>query len=73
MARTGPAPHRHARRMQARYRGEKGKPEIVHTLNGSGLALPRIVAAIIENYQNPDGTVNVPKVLQPYTRFAVIG
>ena len=50
-----------ARRMAIRYRPEKGaKPELVHTLNGSGLALPRIVASILEQYQNPDGTVTVP-------------
>ncbi|NUN70849.1 MAG: serine--tRNA ligase [Bacteroidetes bacterium] len=62
-----------ARRMNIKYKSkETGKPEFVHTLNGSGLALPRIVAAIIENNQNPDGTVNVPEVLRPYTRFAVI-
>ena len=63
-----------ARRMNIKFKSrDTGKQEFVHTLNGSGLALPRIVAAIIENNQNPDGTVNVPKVLQPYTRFAVIG
>jgi len=50
-----------------------GKPEIVHTLNGSGLALPRIVAAIIENYQTPEGKVMVPKVLHRYTGFEIIG
>lgn len=62
-----------ARRMNIKFKSkETGKPEFVHTLNGSGLALPRIVAAIIENNQTPDGKVNVPKVLQPYTRFAVI-
>ena len=63
-----------ARRMNIKVKSrDTGKQEFVHTLNGSGLALPRIVAAIIENNQNPDGTVNVPKVLQLYTRFAVIG
>ncbi len=62
-----------ARRMNIKFKSkETGKQEFVHTLNGSGLALPRIVAAIIENNQTPDGKVNVPKVLQPYTRFAVI-
>jgi seryl-tRNA synthetase len=56
-----------ARRMAVRYRPEAGaKPELVHTLNGSGLALPRIVAAIIESYQNPDGSVTVPEVLRQY-------
>ncbi|MEK9136816.1 MAG: serine--tRNA ligase, partial [Bacteroidota bacterium] len=50
-----------------------GKPEIVHTLNGSGLALPRVVAAIIEQYQTPEGKVVVPKALHKYTGFEVIG
>jgi seryl-tRNA synthetase len=55
-----------ARRMAIRYRPEKGaKPELVHTLNGSGLALARIVAAILEVYQQPDGSVAVPEVLRP--------
>ncbi|MFZ4622059.1 MAG: serine--tRNA ligase [Bacteroidota bacterium] len=63
-----------ARRMNIKFKSrDTGKQEFVHTLNGSGLALPRIVAAIIENYQTADGKVNVPKVLQPYTRFSVIG
>ncbi len=63
-----------ARRMNIKFKSrETGKPEFVHTLNGSGLALPRIVAALIENNQMPDGTVVVPKVLQPYTKFSVIG
>jgi seryl-tRNA synthetase len=56
-----------ARRMAIRYRPEPGaKPELVHTLNGSGLALPRIVAALLESYQRPDGSVEVPDVLRPY-------
>jgi seryl-tRNA synthetase len=56
-----------ARRMAIRYRPEPGaKPELVHTLNGSGLALARIVAAILECYQQPDGSVDVPEVLRPY-------
>lgn len=56
-----------SRRMNLRYRPEKGaKPVFVHTLNGSGLALPRTVIAILENYQQSDGSVVVPKVLQPY-------
>ncbi|MBA2718898.1 MAG: serine--tRNA ligase [Chloroflexi bacterium] len=56
-----------ARRMAIRYRPEPGaKPELVHTLNGSGLALARIVAAIIETYQRPDGSVEVPEVLRSY-------
>ena len=58
-----------ARRMNLRYRPEKGaKPVFVHTLNGSGLALPRTVIAILENYQQADGSVTVPKVLVPYMR-----
>ena len=56
-----------ARRMAIRYRPEPGaKPELVHTLNGSGLALPRTVAAILETYQRADGSVDVPEVLRPY-------
>jgi seryl-tRNA synthetase len=62
-----------ARRINVRFRLAGGKPEFVHTLNGSGLALPRIVAAIIENYQTPEGKVIVPKVLHKYTGFEVIG
>ena len=57
-----------ARRMQARYRNEKNKPELVHTLNGSGLAVGRTLVAILENYQNADGSVTVPAVLRPYLR-----
>jgi seryl-tRNA synthetase len=55
-----------ARRMQARFRNEKGKSELVHTLNGSGLAVGRTLIAIMENYQRADGGVDVPPVLQPY-------
>jgi seryl-tRNA synthetase len=55
-----------ARRMQARYRDTKGKPQTVHTLNGSGLAVGRTLVAVLENYQRADGTVDVPAVLQPY-------
>jgi seryl-tRNA synthetase len=56
-----------ARRMAIRWRPEPGaKPELVHTLNGSGLALARVVAALLETYQRPDGSVEVPDVLQPY-------
>lgn len=55
-----------ARRMQARYRNEKGKPELVHTVNGSGLAVGRTLVAILENYQRADGGMNIPAVLQPY-------
>ena len=55
-----------ARRMQARYRNEKGKPELVHTLNGSGLAVGRTLIAVLENYQQADGTVVVPEPLRRY-------
>jgi seryl-tRNA synthetase len=60
-----------ARRMNLRYRPQKGaKPVYLHTLNGSGLALPRTVIAILENYQQADGSVNIPEVLKPYMRGA---
>jgi seryl-tRNA synthetase len=52
--------------MQARFRNEKGKPELLHTLNGSGLAIGRTLVAILENYQNRDGSVTIPSVLQSY-------
>ena len=55
-----------ARRMQLRFKNEKGKTEMLHTLNGSGLALPRIVASILETYQTEDGDVVVPDVLKPF-------
>ncbi|MAZ77655.1 MAG: serine--tRNA ligase [Legionellaceae bacterium] len=56
-----------ARRLKARYRsGEKGKPELLHTLNGSGLAVGRTLVAIMENYQDKEGNVRVPEVLKPY-------
>lgn len=56
-----------ARRMLARWRNpESGKPELVHTLNGSGLAIGRTLVAVLENYQTADGRINVPEVLQPY-------
>jgi seryl-tRNA synthetase len=56
-----------ARRMQARYRAKGAKkPELVHTLNGSGLAVGRTLVAILENYQQADGSVTIPTVLQPY-------
>ena len=56
-----------ARRMQARCRskGDK-KPRLVHTLNGSGLAVGRTLVAVLENYQNADGSITVPEVLRPY-------
>lgn len=55
-----------ARRMQARFRNAQGKPELVHTLNGSGLAVGRTLVAVLENYQQADGSVKVPEVLRPY-------
>ncbi|MEK6211666.1 MAG: serine--tRNA ligase [Pseudomonadota bacterium] len=55
-----------ARRMQTRYKGEKGKNEFVHTLNGSGLAVGRTLVAILENYQNRDGSITIPEALCPY-------
>ena len=58
-----------ARRMQARYRStESNKPELVHTLNGSGLAVGRTLVAVLENYQQADGSVTIPDVLQPYMK-----
>ena len=63
-----------ARRMAIRYRPEPGaKPELVHTLNGSGLALARVVAALLETYQQADGSVRVPEVLRPYLGTDTIG
>ncbi|WP_395644081.1 serine--tRNA ligase [Rudaea sp.] len=60
-----------ARRMQARWRNpQTGKPELVHTLNGSGVAVGRALVAVMENYQNADGSIGVPKVLQPHMRGA---
>ncbi|MFN9490327.1 MAG: serine--tRNA ligase [Betaproteobacteria bacterium] len=55
-----------ARRMQARFRNDKNKPELVHTLNGSGLAVGRTLVAVLENFQRADGGVDIPAVLQPY-------
>jgi seryl-tRNA synthetase len=55
-----------ARRARIRCRDENGKPQFLHTLNGSGVALPRLVVAIIENYQNEDGSVTIPEILRPY-------
>ncbi|HEV3432235.1 MAG TPA: serine--tRNA ligase [Paraburkholderia sp.] len=66
-----------ARRMQARYRNAQGKPELVHTLNGSGLAVGRTLVAVLENYQEADGSITVPEALRPYmngvARLAVGG
>jgi seryl-tRNA synthetase len=58
-------------RLKLRYRDVDGRPALAHTLNGSSLALPRIVAALLENYQTPDGIL-IPDVLRPYTRFDMI-
>ena len=63
-----------ARRGRVRYRPEAGaRPRLVHTLNGSGLALPRVIISILENYQQPDGSVQIPEPLKPYTGFDRIG
>ena len=55
-----------ARRMQARFRNAQGKTELVHTLNGSGLAVGRSLVALLENHQQRDGSIAIPKALQPY-------
>ena len=55
-----------ARRMQARYKTAQGKNEFVHTLNGSGLAVGRALVAVLENHQQADGSIRIPKALQPY-------
>jgi len=55
-----------SRRLQARYKNAQGKNELVHTLNGSGLAVGRALVAVLENYQNADGSITVPEVLRPY-------
>ena len=55
-----------ARRMQARFKNEQGKTELVHTLNGSGLAVGRAMVAVLENHQQADGSIRIPKALQPY-------
>ena len=62
-----------ARRMNLRYKDADGKNKLCHTLNGSGLALPRLFAALIENFQQPDGSVRIPEKLQPYFGAADIG
>jgi len=54
-----------ARRMKARFRNAEGKPELLHTLNGSGLAVGRTLLAVMENYQQADGSIAIPEVLQP--------
>jgi len=55
-----------ARRMQARFRNAQGKPEYLHTLNGSGVAVGRALVAVLENHQQPDGSVRIPQALRPY-------
>ena len=55
-----------ARRLQARFKNAQGKNELLHTLNGSGLAVGRTLVAVLENYQQADGSVVVPEVLRPY-------
>jgi seryl-tRNA synthetase len=55
-----------ARRLQARFKNAQGKNELVHTLNGSGLAVGRTLVAVLENHQNEDGSINVPAALRPY-------
>ena len=57
-----------SRRMQARFRNDNGKPELVHTLNGSGVAIGRCLIAVVENYQNDDGSITVPEALKPYIK-----
>jgi seryl-tRNA synthetase len=60
-----------AQRLKLRFKGKDGKTHLAHTLNGSSLALPRVLAGILENYQTPEGIV-VPEVLRPYTGFDII-
>ena len=55
-----------SRRMQTRFKNVQGKNELVHTLNGSGLAVGRTLVAVLENYQNADGSVTIPEALRPY-------
>jgi seryl-tRNA synthetase len=62
-----------ARRANIRFRPEQAaKPQFVHTLNGSGLALPRVLISVLENYQQGDGSIVIPEALRPYTGFEVI-
>ena len=60
-----------ANRLKLRYKGKDGKKQLAHTLNGSALALPRIVAGLLENHQKSDG-IHIPKALVPYTGFDII-
>jgi seryl-tRNA synthetase len=59
--------------MQLRFKDRDGKNQFCHTLNGSGVALPRLFTALIENYQQPDGSVRIPEKLQPYFGAVKIG
>jgi seryl-tRNA synthetase len=59
-----------ARRANIRFRADDGKPAFVHTLNGSGVALPRLMVAMLENYQQRDGSVSLPDAIRPYLRGA---
>src|SRR4029453_323114 len=61
-----------ARRMQSRFKNSQGKTELVHTLNGSGLAVGRTLVAMLENFQNADGSVSIPPALQPYMAGATV-
>jgi seryl-tRNA synthetase len=61
-----------ARRMDLKFKDAEGKNRVCHTLNGSGLALPRLFAALIETYQQPDGSIRIPEILQPYFGAAEI-
>jgi seryl-tRNA synthetase len=61
-----------ANRMKLRFKSEGNKPQLAHTLNGSALALPRIVASLLENHQTQSNKINIPKALQPYTNFEII-
>lgn len=62
-----------ANRLKLRFKTADKKTQLAHTLNGSALALPRIMAALLENNQNADGSISIPKVLVPYTKFDTIG
>ena len=61
-----------ARRMQARFRNAQGKTELLHTLNGSGLAVGRTLVAVLENYQQADGSIRIPEALRPYMGGATV-
>jgi len=61
-----------ARRMQTRFRNANGKPEFVHTLNGSGLAVGRALVAVLENHQQADGSITIPAALRPYLAGAEV-